>query len=101
MKNLFTEKDIQAGLYIVRETSPKGSKDLSFKCTVAFKIGWDAKADGGDYGFISIFTDGMYCGVAKNKAEMAAYLNEDQHGYRPLTKAEFIELINSTEQGFY
>jgi hypothetical protein len=45
-----------------------------------------------------------YCkkyGLEKTKEMIKNKLNDDEFGYRPLTKEEFIELINSRNQGFY
>ena len=106
MKNIWKESDLISGLYIVRESSPKGSTDLGFKRTVCFKLGFCSQietglyGDKGSWGYISFLTDGWYCHLGSKEAVLKV-LNEDEYGFRPLTKEEYIELINSTNQGFY
>ena len=99
MKNIFKPADIQGGMYIIRETSPKDSKNLGFAATVAFKIGWNAHVNG-EYGLISHFTDGMYMKYG-TKEELCEKLNNDVAGYRPLTKQEYLKILKNTDQGFY
>lgn len=100
MKNIWQESDIVAGRYIIKESSPKGSCDLSFARSVAFKIGFINSGDK-KYGLTNCLTDGWFCPMAETKAEVAKMLNEDSYGYRPLTKEEYISMVHSTEQGFY
>ena len=112
MKNIFTEQDITAGMLIIKETSPRGSSDLSFARTVTYKIGFghfgksivpegkSYKTDQ-EYCLISVLTDGMVIPCGHTKEQMAEKLNVDSAGYRPLTKEEYIAMINSSNQGFY
>jgi hypothetical protein len=108
MKNIFLPKDIKEGLIIIKETSPKGCKNLGFACSVSYKIGFgyfDKQSDKGSkqqYCFISIFTDGMVSPIGFTKEDVAEYLNKDNHGYRTLTIEECISLIEySKSQLFY
>jgi hypothetical protein len=101
MKNIWTEKDIEAGLYIIRESSPKGSANLSFARTVVFKIGFSFSKGIPKYGKISCLTDGLFCPLGETTKDIADQLNADEIGYRPLTKEEYIKLIENTNQGFY
>lgn len=91
-------KDIECGLYVIKNSSTLGTTDLSFACTVSFKVGFNV---GGDksYGLISMLTDGMFMKVGDGSKEaIVKYLNDDD--FRPLRKSEYISLINSTKQGF-
>lgn len=105
MKNIWLPKDIEAGLFIIRESSPKKSKDLGFAKTVVFKIGFVNVLENDisvqKYCKISVLTDGFVAAIGNTKEEFANYLNDDKSGYRPLTKEEMIDLLNSSEQGFY
>lgn len=100
MKNIWKTEDITAGLYIIRESSPKNSPHIGFARTVTFKIGFSRTNEEKPYGKISCMCDGWYCPIG-TKEQVAEYLNNDEYGYRPLTKEEFIKMINSSDQGFY
>ena len=112
MKNIWTEKDICTGMYIIRESSPKNSGNLPFARTVCYKIGYgyfekEGLSEKGyktkqQYCLISMLTDGMVCPIGFTNKDVAKYFNETyDNGYRPLSKEEYIKLINSTNQGFY
>lgn len=91
-------KDIECGLYVIKNSSSLCTTDLSFACTVSFKVGFNV---GGDksYGLISMLTDGMFMKVGDgSKNAIVKYFNEEE--FRPLRKSEYITLINSTKQGF-
>lgn len=98
----WTENDIYAGLYIIKESSPFGSDNLSFARSVTYKIGFSYNPKDKKYGLISCLTDGFYAPIANSRKEVADYLNNEVTGlgYRRLTKEEYIKLIESTEQGF-
>ncbi len=100
MKNIWTAKDIenQHGLIIIRDDASKPFKDLAFARTVVFKIGFGKK----NFGLCNILTDGWYNDIADTAQEFADYLNSDESGYRPITKAELLQLIDDGEsQIFY
>lgn len=99
MKNIWKVEDITAGLFIIKESSTKKAKDLSFARTVTFKIGWENEK-GSPYGLINIMTDGWYYRIGDKKA-LVDHLNKDEYGYRPLTKKEMFEMLESSDQGFY
>lgn len=102
MKNIWTEEDIksQQGIIIIRNDATKPLKDLGFARTVVFKIGFSHV--GKKYGLCNILTDGWYHGVADSHKELADYLNADEKGYRPLTKEEFLQLVDDGKnQIFY
>ena len=100
MKNLFTEQELQSGLFLVRNDAGKPFKDLGFARTVTFKVGFSHDSEM-KYGLSSVLTDGFYVGVAKTLKELVEHLNNNEFGYRPLTKDELFQLINSSNQGFY
>ncbi len=100
LKYIWEEKDIICGTYIIKETSPKGSDNLNFARTVTYKIGFDNNDKEKPVNKISCLTDGWVCPIAKDEKEFAEYLNNDEHGFRPLTKEEYLAMINSTNQGF-
>lgn len=99
MRIIFEEKDIQAGLFIIRNSSPIGSKDFRFAATVVFKIGYCIYSKDKPYGRISALTDGLFIPMGSKK-DIADYLNNDEYGYRILCKEELIDIIKSSEQGF-
>jgi len=112
MKNIWTPKDIEAGMLIIRESSPKKSTNLSFATTVTYKIGFGhfgekGKSEKGydtdqQYCKIAVFTDGLVYPVGFTKQDLCDALNKDEIGYRPLTIDEAISLLeHSKSQLFY
>ena len=102
MKNIFTESELKCGMFLIRNDASRPFKNVGFATTVVFKVGFEMNPkDDKKYGLISVLTDGRYCPIAKDLKELAEYLNKDERGYRPITKDEFIELLNSSNQGFY
>lgn len=100
MKTIFDAKKVDLnGLFIIKETASKPFKDIDFARTVTFKICYSHKTNG--YSLCNILTDGMIVGHYANKDELVKRLNEDENGYRPLTKQEFLEMLEHTQQGFY
>jgi len=100
MKNIWTAKEIEAqhGHLIIRNDASKPFKDLGFARTVVFKIGFGKMK----YGLCNILTDGWYHDVADAAQEFADHLNADERGYRPLTKDEFLQLVDDgAKQIFY
>ena len=99
VKTTFTENDQLTGAWIIRNSSPLGSTDLGFACTVIYKIGFMTNPDGKGniYTLISAFTDGMIFPIGDKKT-LIDKINADD--YRPLTKEEYIKIISSTNQGF-
>ncbi len=100
MRKQWKPEDIFGGLYIIRETSPFGSANLGFARTVTFKIGYDNRNLKAHYGKMNCLTDGWYNEIGNDKQSVADYLNADLNGYRKLTKAEYIAMINYSDQGF-
>lgn len=100
VKLIWETADIEPGMYFIRNSSPLGSTDLSFASTVCFKLGFSHISRDNPYVLISIMTDGMIYLPMASKADVVTMLNADEHGYRPLTKAEYIAILNSTNQGF-
>lgn len=91
--------DIKAGMYVIKNSSPIGTTDLGFARTVTYKIGWNCKGDK-SFGMIACLTDGMFFSIG-DKYAMVDHLNDDEFGYRPLTKPEYLEMFNDSMQGFY
>lgn len=100
MKFIWEEKDIEVGLYIIRNAASDPIRDIGFAHTVVFKIGFIESQTEKRYCKIAVMTDGWICPIADTKADVAEKLNNDQHGYRPLKKSEFVLLMNQTAQGF-
>lgn len=100
MKNIFTVKELEIGVFIIRNDAGKPFKDLTFARTVTYKVGYSQYRQQ-KYGLCSVLTDGFYVGVANSAKEMADYLNNHKVGFRPLTKDELFQLVNSSNQGFY
>jgi hypothetical protein len=104
MKYIFEEKDIEACLYVICQTAQDIFKNPSFAATVVYKIGFCnspelEEATKGNLGSISCLTDGWYRHIG-GKKEVCEWLNNDPRGFRPLTKEEYIFLVNSSNQGF-
>lgn len=100
MKNIFTEHELKCGMFIIKNNVGKPLEDLRFSRTVAFKVGF-SHGSVKKYGLSSFLTDGFYSPISDSLKGLADYLNNDEEGYRPLTKDELIELIVSSDQGFY
>jgi hypothetical protein len=100
MKYFWEERDIEAGLFIIRESSPVGSENLRFAATVSFKIGFINNPEVDKYCTISFLTDGWVYPIGATKQEVADYLNSDRYGYRVMTKEEVFNILNSSTQGF-
>lgn len=99
MKYIFEEKDIQAGLYVIRQSSPKGSKDLMFASTVCYKVAYTNNNTEKPYGLCNFTTDGWYYPIGDKKA-ICDHLNNDRDGFRPLQKEELIEILQNSLTGF-
>lgn len=99
MKYKFEEKDIELGTFVIKNSSPKGSGDLGFASTVAYKICWIPEGKINTYCMVAMFTDG---GIFKlgTKDELLQHINEDKHGYRPLTKQELLNILSHSNNGF-
>ena len=100
MRNIFTTKELEMGMFIVRNDAGKPFIDLTFARTVAFKICYIVGGGSKRYGIVNFLTDGAFIGLADNKQELVDHLNADKEGYRQMTKDEVIQLTATTEQGF-
>lgn len=98
IKSIFTWEldDIEAGLYVIKNTSPVGSDNLSFARTVIFKVIYSNQSDV-KYGLCNCLTDGWVRQIG-TKEQIVEELNSQD--YRPLTKEEYIRVLNGTNQGF-
>lgn len=102
MKNLFTGEELECGMFIIKNSAGRPFEDLAYARTVTYKIGFSPnRKDEDHYGLCSVMTDGFYANVSKSLKGLAEHLNKDEHGYRPLTKEELFQLVNSSNQGFY
>lgn len=110
MKYTWEAEDIKAGLYIVRCDSPSDSKNLGFKLTCSYIISWnlvfDSKtqytltslADGWSHGDVALLKENIKQGYSKET--LAKSLNEDERGYRLLTKSEMHKLVDYATKNF-
>lgn len=92
-KTIFEPSDFDGGgQMIIRNSSSIGSKDIGFAASVAYKIGWLAfKSGDSRYCMISL-ADGM-TSKPRSLKDLCEYLNNDQCGFRPLTKEEAAAII--------
>lgn len=92
MKILFEEKDFTGcGQMIIRNSFKPHSNDYAFGITVAYKVGWLVANK--DILLISL-ADGMVKAFESVNA-LCKYLNEDEFGYRPMTKEEIHSILVS------
>ena len=82
MKTIFEEKDIKAGVYIIRNSCKNVKDNPSFAISVSYLIGWTpskmvAKVAMSD-GMILLF----------NLKTLCESLNNDKFGYRKLKRSE-------------
>jgi len=98
IKYKWEEKGIKAGNFVIR-CSYKGSKDLGFASTVAYKIGF-ATLDNKQVMCLTSITDGLtliFKGTKiKCTKELEEKFNNDRWGYRPLQGEELITLLTHT-----
>lgn len=93
IKYIWEESDIQPGRYIIRESYPKGCTDIGGMASVTEKIGWMNKARSGEPKFTTIsIMDGMVMGPMTAE-DLLKSLNEDDHGYRPATNKELLDMM--------
>lgn len=91
-KFIFEPSDFEGcGQMIIRNSSPKGSKDYSYASTVCYKIGY--KAGGNDL-FMFAMNDGLVMKIFEDEKELCDYLNADPVGYRPMTRQDVINIIS-------
>ena len=100
MRNIFTEKELEAGMFIVRNDAGKPFKDLNFARTVAFKVSYNIFGESEKWGICNFLTDGCFIGITASKELLADHFNDDANGFRQMTQDEVIQLVLSTEQGF-
>lgn len=89
---IWKAEDIIAGLWLIRNSSTNVKEDPGFASTVTFVISWRMDGPGNQYGLTNQLTDGMFLDYG-SKAQMAKKLNEDEFGYRAITKEEVMILI--------
>lgn len=89
-KFIFEPSDFKGrGQMVVRQSCPVGSKDFGFMASVSYKIGYNVSVrDQKSYPVMMIsLTDGMSLQY-ETIEELCESLNEDDCGYRPMTKDE-------------
>ena len=99
-KKIWSAEDIYAGMYLVRTLEPIEGERLQFAKTITYKLGFTNSINEKKYHLISVLTDGWVYPFADTKEDVANFLNRSEHGYRRLTKAEFIAMVESSDQGF-
>lgn len=97
MKYIWEEKDIISGLYVIKNDCFPVKDNPDYARTVTFKIGFD-NYHKDQYGMSNCLTDGWYRSIG-TKENLTRYLNDGC--YRPLSKSEYLLMIESTNQGFY
>jgi len=98
MKYTWEKDDIIAGLYVIKGTADV-KNNISYSITVTFKIGFDLHhSSESQYGLCNCLTDGWYNNHG-TKEDLVNYLNTDN--YRPLSKSEYLKMIEFTNQGFH
>jgi len=89
VKTIYTweEKDLGNGRWITRQSSSPNSNNISFMCSVTYKLGFMITPRGNKYYKISV-CDGMVIAYDSKEALINA-LNEDREGYRPTLPIEY------------
>lgn len=91
MKILFEEKDFDgAGQMIIRNSFKPGSTDYAFGITVAYKMGW--LIGNPTHVLLISLADGT-CKPFKSINDLCKYLNEDEFGFRPMSKEEIHSIL--------
>jgi len=85
----------ESGQMLIRNSSPKGSGDLHFAVTVAYKVGY-AFVDGKSVVLLVSLADGL-TSVLESNEELCGLLNADPVGYRPMNSEEIARILG--EQG--
>lgn len=90
----WTEEDIIAGMYVIRNSAKHIDVNPGFAASVTYQIGWISSAPKHHYILVSV-TDGMamLANYQFNKKEFANHLSKDDHGYRLITHTE-LGIIN-------
>ena len=96
VKYTWEKEDIKAGRYVIRNSSPYGSDNISYAASCCSKIGWRADVSGDKkYVLISI-EDGMVL-KEHTKDELVDKFNREDNGYRPVTNKELLVMITFLE----
>jgi hypothetical protein len=99
VKHQFEPSDFEGGgQMIIRNSSPPKSKDLSFAASVAYKICWLSGRDERNYCLISLADGMIISGLTANR--LCERLNEDEYGYRPMTKEEIAAIVSEVGNRF-
>ena len=59
MKNIFTEEELQVGMFLIKNNVSKPFTDKSFARTVTWKVGFVHENGKQFYGLCNILTDGF------------------------------------------
>ncbi len=99
MKYIWQEEDVKCGRYICRESYPEDCEDVSGLCSVTYKLGF-ISGSSSCMCLISI-SDGMVVQFSETekrerdaKHVFIGELNNDEHGYRPLTQKQILRRMD-------
>lgn len=101
IRYIWEEEDIQAGIYICRQSWDEDSKDIAGLCSVTYKLSYlnsfNGDSTGGSRGCMAktAITDGLVLTYPESsedardaKEVFAQALNDDRVGYRLLTNEQ-------------
>ena len=112
---VFTEEMLtryNVGLFIIKAgVNVFEPERIGYAATVCWKLAYhmipqskiDKSGTGyltGKYGKVSFLTDGWFCPLANTKKQLCEFLNNDERGYRVMTKEEVIYILQNRQQGF-
>jgi hypothetical protein len=100
MKNIFTKEEIRLGMALIRNDVGKPIIDNDFARTVTMKVSHSVDNGKVRYGVSFPLSCGLYAQLG-SMDDVLEYINEDRFGYRPITKEEYIQLVESSNQNFY
>jgi hypothetical protein len=80
------------GQLIIRNSSPRGSTDISFALSVSYKIGY-ISTEPGPKKLTKVSLNDGWTQVFESDKALCDALNKDAHGYRPMNKREIERIL--------
>lgn len=102
MRSIFTSKELEAGMFIIKCDVSNPIVDFnSARCSVYKIVYLNIIGQSTRYELCSVLTDGCCFAMQTDINDLCYLLNNDTHGFRPLTKDEMMLLMKNNNQNFY